>query len=643
MKVNSVLRNLLLLGLVVGVLSGCRDNSKYRQPTNTESTPTPTPTPTPEGPTAAGVTITGKMIWHSYAQYGFTGVQSWMANFDAGTVTEITPANVDGAMNYHFNNDGSEVVFMGSDHSASTQAWDIWVANVTDAGLTNVTKITAGSTDQSRNEDPKFSSDGTKIIFKKDLNNIYSIDTADITLNGTDQTPAETLVLANGYESSMPYYMVGSDTDFVFTNDTNPQQGTIQYSSGGQVTTLYAPASGSEAYYPIALDATKFYFTQSNLVGHDQIFLGDTSASPAKGAAFNNGAYAIADPYPMDPNWLAYSSAAPGGTGGKDIWIGNFTTGETYNLNDWIPGANQANDDLGPTFFGTISGGIGGSGDGGIPGGGVNLASNQPASAYTASSTYDDSHTPADAIGGNPKSFWSPTDGTFPAWWMVDLGDNYFVSQVSLTFHPSTDPDVWHFIIEGSTDGTTFTTLNDQSANTDSITGGTYSTGNAVVRYIRVTFTSATANQNWAGLENVVINGLSAASTSVLSLNMPATVSTDDGTHLASMVNDGDPTTVWGAKDGSFPQWWMVDLGSTHLLTEVDVTFRPADTWQFQIQTSTDGSNFTTVVDQSGNTSSMATGTYPVDNVAARYVRVYITGDPGGNWAVLSDVTVTGY
>jgi len=90
------------------------------------------------------------------------------------------------------------------------------------------------------------------------------------------------VLLANSYESSMPYYLVGSDVNFVFTDDSDPTYSSIQYDNGGIVSTLYAP-SGLHAYYPIALNGTRFYYSQSDSANHDQVYLGDISGTAAQG------------------------------------------------------------------------------------------------------------------------------------------------------------------------------------------------------------------------------------------------------------------------------------------------------------------------------------------------------------------------
>ena len=303
-----------------------------------------------------GITITGRLIWHSYDTYGFSGVRSWMANFDTGTVTDITPSRLAGAMNYHFSPDGQVVVVMADDNDETTQtgrqAWDLFVASVTPSGLTNLTKLTHGQADGSRNEDPKFSADGSRIIFKHNLTQIASIDVSTVAVNGVDQTPAQTVLLQSTTEVGMPYFLQGSNRDFLYADSVT---NAIWLDTAGQPRSLYAV--GNHAYYPIALDTTRFYFAAGQ--ANDWIYRGDTAGSSAVPAAFITAAVQsaeFADPFPVTSDWLVYTSTAPGGSGTYDLWIGNFTTGIAYNLNGWIRGANHSNSDLGPTFHGTLSG-----------------------------------------------------------------------------------------------------------------------------------------------------------------------------------------------------------------------------------------------------------------------------------------------
>jgi hypothetical protein len=221
-----------------------------------------------------GVTLAGKLIWHSYSSYGFSGVHSWMASFDSGEVYDISQPPFQGAMNYAFSPDGTTVVVMAEDNTITaangTTAWELWVASVTATGLANITRITASAADGSRNEDPRFSADGARIIFKRNLSSIMATDVATIAVNGLHQAPAQTLLLTLPTEASTPFYTVGSTTSFLYADEATKS---IRIAAAGAVSTLYSV--GAHAYYPIAIDPLHFYFAagQSNY----WIYRGDTS------------------------------------------------------------------------------------------------------------------------------------------------------------------------------------------------------------------------------------------------------------------------------------------------------------------------------------------------------------------------------
>jgi hypothetical protein len=125
----------------------------------------------------------------------------------------------------------------------------------------------------------------------------------------------------------------------------------------------------------------------------------------------------------------------------------------------------------------------------------TNLAFNKPATA----SGYTQSYVPANAVDGNTSSYWESTDNAFPQWLQVDLGSAATVGRIVLDLPP---PTAWGtrtqtITIQGSTDGTTYTTLagpagytfNPSTGNTVTVTFGA-----ASVRYLRLTFT---ANTGW--------------------------------------------------------------------------------------------------------------------------------------------------
>jgi hypothetical protein len=125
----------------------------------------------------------------------------------------------------------------------------------------------------------------------------------------------------------------------------------------------------------------------------------------------------------------------------------------------------------------------------------TNLALNKPATA----SGYTQTYAPANAVDGNTSTYWESTDNAFPQWLQVDLGSATSAGRIVLDLPPSSS---WAtrsqtITVQGSTDGTTYTTL----APSQSYTFNP-STGNSVtitftaasVRYVKLTFT---ANTGW--------------------------------------------------------------------------------------------------------------------------------------------------
>jgi hypothetical protein len=125
----------------------------------------------------------------------------------------------------------------------------------------------------------------------------------------------------------------------------------------------------------------------------------------------------------------------------------------------------------------------------------TNLALNRPVTA----SGYTQNYVPANAVDGNTSTYWESTDNAFPQWLQVDLGSATSVSRVVLDLPPST---AWAtrtqtVSVQGSTDGSNYTTLaasagytfNPATGNTVTITFTASS-----VRYVKLTFT---ANSGW--------------------------------------------------------------------------------------------------------------------------------------------------
>ena len=137
---------------------------------------------------------------------------------------------------------------------------------------------------------------------------------------------------------------------------------------------------------------------------------------------------------------------------------------------------------------------------------------------------------------------------------------------------------------------------------------------------------SAYDDESTAGYVATVTNN----SWQSVSQDQPVAASSVDNTNIPDNGNDGDLTTRWAASSGTFPQWWAVDLGGSYALQNATIYWYNAASryYQYDIQVSSDGVNYTTVVNKSGNTTMGNTS----DNFSAtnRYVRIYVTGASAG-------------
>ncbi len=263
------------------------------------------------------------------------------------------------------------------------------------------------------------------------------------------------------------------------------------------------------------------------------------------------------------------------------------------------------------SFTWTVSaGGTGGSC------GTTNLALNKTA---TSSSTESAAYPASAAVDGNTGTRWSSAFSD-PQWLEVDLGSSQSICQVSLDWE---NAYATAFQIQTSTDGSTWTTV----YSTTSGTGGTQTlnvTGTG--RYLRV-YGTARATQYGYSLWELGVYGSSSGGGGTCgpanaALNKTTTASSlESAAFPASAATDGNSGTRWSSAF-SDPQWLEVDLGSSQSICQVVLNWEAAYATAFQIQTSTNGSTWTTVYSTTSGTG--GTQTLNVTGTG-RYLRMYGT------------------
>ncbi len=283
---------------------------------------------------AAQVPQEGKLLYHSYSSYAAMDSTLQLHDFCTGETQRFTNDSFVHAMNGDFGSHCYDVTFMAIDPTADE--WDIFRWNTLSGALTNLTAHSGF-----RNEDPKFSPDGNRIVFKRGhwdaQTDGFVYDLAEIDLRTGEitmltDTPAEESMPCYAPDGTCIYYAALQDGETSICS-LNPQSGSTQV--------LYTE-HGVHAYYPMISDAG-LYFTK----WHSASLQNDCIVTMGEDAPvvlpFNDTAYNCSDPFPLRDGSLFFSSTS---SGGYDLCF--FDGTQTHPL----PSLSTALADLGSSYYG---------------------------------------------------------------------------------------------------------------------------------------------------------------------------------------------------------------------------------------------------------------------------------------------------
>ncbi|GAB3501847.1 discoidin domain-containing protein [Phytohabitans suffuscus] len=277
--------------------------------------------------------------------------------------------------------------------------------------------------------------------------------------------------------------------------------------------------------------------------------------------------------------------------------------------------------------------------------GGPNLAAGRTATASGSNAPY----TAGNVNDGNPASYWESPNNALPQWVQIDLGSSVSVDQVVLKLPSNWETRTQTLSVQGSTNGTNFSTLSASAGRVFNPASGNAVTVDftaASARYVRV---NVTANSGWpaAQLSEFEIYGAGSGSGNLATGKVLSASSAQSGLG-ASLANDGNQGSYWESANNAFPQWIQVDLGTAVNVSRVVLklpTGWGARTQTLAVQGSTNGSTFSTLSASAGRVFDPASGnTVTIDFTAtsARYVRVNITANTGWPAGQVSEFEVYG-
>ncbi|MFI6421833.1 discoidin domain-containing protein [Streptomyces sp. NPDC050842] len=277
--------------------------------------------------------------------------------------------------------------------------------------------------------------------------------------------------------------------------------------------------------------------------------------------------------------------------------------------------------------------------------GGPNIALGDTASSSSAQSGYS----AGTITDGNQGSYWESAGTSLPQWVQADLGTATRVDEVVLKLPAGWEARNQTLSIQGSADGTSFTTL--KSSATYTFSPGSANTVTVAfpatqTRFVRV---DITANTSWqaAQLSELEVHAAEGSSAN-LAAGKTLTAGSHADVYAAPNANDGNRASYWESANNALPQWLQADLGAAVAVNRVVLKLPAgwgARSQTLKIQGSTDGTAFTDLsasrayAFDAGNDN---TATITLDSTTTRYVRVLVTANTVQPAAQISELEIYG-
>jgi hypothetical protein len=213
--------------------------------------------------------LEGSLIYHRYSEYSAWDATMWLLDLPTGELSQVGAdwQGMISPINAHFSADAQTITFMGSTSGLPENEWDVFTSRWHNGKWQEPKNLTGPN--GARDEDPKFSPDGSTIIYKE--NGVL----ATVSINGGPKT----YLTVGKPQSSMPYFR-SNGKDILFE-----REGDIYLLQDGVERKMYA-GEGISSY-------TRIQYNK-----HDSIMKGFYDGSPSKNYFFNSLDWDTSDSYP---------------------------------------------------------------------------------------------------------------------------------------------------------------------------------------------------------------------------------------------------------------------------------------------------------------------------------------------------------
>ena len=285
------------------------------------------------------LSLNGRISYHSYSNYLAAPVDSIDGNVFIYNLNTTINHNLTGSlpvqncMNPHFSPDGSKIAFMAIPDDATIDYFslELYVYDLAEMTLLRLTQNSIAD------EDPKFSSDGNMIVYKRD-GQVWSMN--------ADGTSAQQITTTIDEKSGPNYSFDGSK--IVYWSDIESYADIWWMDSNGSNPSKIIGVFGLQEYYPNFRDSNRILYTRWESMSdyHDKIYQYTIDTAQNERLQINITGVEDSDPFPVSSTLIGFSSQRSGGKGGWDVYIGESANATYYTISQ----INSLHQDLGGTY-----------------------------------------------------------------------------------------------------------------------------------------------------------------------------------------------------------------------------------------------------------------------------------------------------
>ena len=268
--------------------------------------------------------LAGTLIYHRYTDYQSWDSTMWTIDLASGEQRQVNSdwRTMVSPINAHFSPDGQSITFMGSAAGLVENDWDVFTSQFNGEGWSEPINLTGPN--GARDEDPKFSPNGSLIVYKED----------GVLVTMKADGSKKSYLTRGKPESSMPYF-AANGKDILFE-----RQGDIYLLSKGIEIKMYA-GEGESSYYPIGLDEKSFLYTRVQSSRHDAIMKGFYNGAPSSSFFFNSTDWDTSDSYPYQDGsrfifYVTGDYLIP--HGGYNLALADLKTHTRWDIDQWFKG-----------------------------------------------------------------------------------------------------------------------------------------------------------------------------------------------------------------------------------------------------------------------------------------------------------------